>query len=194
MSPQNLSDTEIIKHVQQGQHEDWFGLLVERYQARIRAMVAHYIINRDDAYDIMQDVFLEAYRHIQRFDANQDFLPWLRALCRHRILNYFRAQKTHYAAIQKLIQTTLEQELGNGASSDDGTDEARLAALKRCTGKLDPQNQTLLQWRYHAGLAIRDIAQRMDLSVGSISMRLNRMRTLLARCMERELNRVGEGS
>lgn len=192
METNRFTDLEIIKQVQSGQR-DLFGVLVERYYARIRAMVAHYVVNRDDAYDIMQDVFLEAYHHIDRFETDRDFLPWLRSLCRHRILNYFRERKTHYAAIQTLIHQTVERELTGPAARDD-IFEQRIMALRHCTEKLEKKHQHLIELRYQMRVAVKDIAQRLDLSAANVSMRLNRIRTLLARCMERKLNHMEGGT
>ena len=188
MTAGDPTDTDVIARIKQGQVEA-FGILVGRYQARIRALVAHYVINRDDAYDIVQDVFLEAFRHINRFDTDGDFLPWLRAICRHRLLHYFRDMKTRYAAVHHLICRAREQKISERSGQNDISLE-RVAALKRCTHKLGQHHRRLVHLRYHTEATVKDIAKELGQTAAGISMRLYRIRTLLAQCMERELAQV----
>ena len=181
-----MTDIEIIRNVKQGRQEQ-FGLLVRKYQARMRAFASHYVNNSDDVYDLVQDVFVEAFLCMDRFDENSEFLPWLRAICRHRILNYFRSTKTRYKALQTLIVEALsEKTAGNAASGDNGLE--KIKALKKCAGKLKSDYQQLIHSRYYAKIPVKDIAHQLGQTATSVSMLLHRVRLILQRCIERELS------
>ena len=182
-----LTDIEIIQKVKHGQTEQ-FELLVRRYQARMRAFASHYIFNRDDVYDLIQDVFIEAFLNIDSFDENYDFLPWLRAICRHRVLNYFRSTKVRYKAIQTLIAEVFEDKAADDVRCYDNSLE-RIDALKSCIGKLKRDNQELIHKRYYTKVSVKEIASQLDQTAASVSMLLHRIRLVLQRCIQRELSR-----
>ena len=74
MNDESLTDGELVTQVQKG-FSDAFDILVGRHQARMRATVAHYIANREDIFDIVQDTFLDAFRNIDTFVPERAFSP-----------------------------------------------------------------------------------------------------------------------
>ncbi len=45
---------------------------------------------RDDVHDVVQEAFIDAWRGLPRFDAEREFGPWLRAVCRNRVARFLR--------------------------------------------------------------------------------------------------------
>ena len=68
-----------------------FDRIVLAYQARLRGHVARYVPSSQDTYDIVQEVFLEAYRQLSKVDPEKPFGPWLWSICRHRLRLYLSA-------------------------------------------------------------------------------------------------------
>jgi len=180
-----LTDMEVIQQVRDG-NPGAFGVLVRRYQARLRAMVARYIANHDDVYDIVQDTFLEAFLHIDRFDLEEEVLPWLRSLARHRTLNFLRQMHTKRKAVKPLVLQAVREHLTNVSEHHDDSWE-RLQALRGCFSKLTPKYQQMIKLRYTMQVAVKDIAAQYNQSVASISSLLYRIRTNLARCVRHKL-------
>jgi len=182
-----LTDNELVLQVRQGQAEA-FSVLIGRYQARMRALAAHYVANRDDVYDIVQDVFLEAFGNLDAFDPDRDFVAWLRSICRHRVMNHFRHARVRQTAIQSLIGEALEEKIERLGGRSDNSIE-RIEALKGCVKKLSQKYKQLIHLRYHAHVAVKNIAEHLGQTAAGTSMLLHRIRTILARCIERELAR-----
>ncbi len=182
-----LTDNELVLQARAGQAEA-FSVLIGRYQGRIRALAAHYIASRDDVYDIVQDVFLEAFRHLDAYDLDREFVTWLRSICRHRVMNHFRRSKVHQSALQSLINDALVEKVERLEGKSDDSLE-RIEALKGCVKKLGPKHKQLIYLRYHAHAAVKDIAENLGQTAAGTSMLLHRIRTILARCVERELAR-----
>jgi len=182
---ETLTDNELILQTRDGQAEA-FSVLIGRYQARMRALAAHYVANRDDVYDIVQDVFLEAFRNLDAFDPDHEFVTWLRSICRHRVMNHFRRTKVHRSAMQSLISEALAEKLERLSGRSDNSIE-RIEALKGCVKRLGPKHRQLIHLRYHAHAAVKDIAENLGQTAAGTSMLLHRVRTILARCIERKL-------
>jgi RNA polymerase sigma-70 factor (ECF subfamily) len=136
----------------------------------------------------VQDVFLEAFRHLEAFDPDRDFVAWLRSICRHRVMNHFRHTKVHQEALQSLIGEALEGKMERLDGLSDNSLE-RIEALTGCVKKLSQKYRQLIHLRYHAHVAVKDIAEQFGQTAAGTSMLLHRIRTILARCIARELAR-----
>ena len=182
-----LTDSEVVQQVQNGNSQA-FDLLMRRHQARMRATVARYVCNREDVFDIVQDVFLDAFRHIDTFDRQQEFLPWLRTICRNRMLNYFRKTKRHNSAIQLLITEAAQKRL-IVSEHYNSLNLERVRALNSCFGKLTHKYQDIIRLRYQAHMTVKDMALQLNRGSASVSSLLYRIRATLARCVQKELAR-----
>lgn len=73
-----LEDTDevIAARIQAGYQND-VGILIDRYEPKLRRYLEKNIRTRDDVTDIVQEVFIKAYINIHRFDTKQRFSPWI---------------------------------------------------------------------------------------------------------------------
>jgi RNA polymerase sigma-70 factor (ECF subfamily) len=178
-------ERELARRAKEGDREA-FGDLVRLYQARLRAYTARYVPGPEDVFDIVQDAFIDALDHLDRFDLARDFGPWLRAICRHRMLNHFRSRRTGRSAAAALVDQALEE--SRGPMEDDlEAAGARLKALQRCLGRLEPSHRELIDQRYRREVPLADLARRMGRSAAALAMALLRIRAALQKCMERGL-------
>src|SRR5712671_5281702 len=139
----DMDERELIRQAQKGDR-DAFGGLVALYQARLRAFVARYVSRPDEVFDIVQDGFIDAMEHLERFDPAKEFGPWLRAICRNRMLNHFRSNKVRQNAAAALVDAALQETWG--AMEDDLEEGAeRVAALRRCVDKLEKSQRELIE-------------------------------------------------
>lgn len=80
---------------------DAFETLVTRYQASLLALAANMLGDRDEARDVAQETFLQAYSGLVRFDRARDFKTWLLAIGVKRCLDRLRRKKTFLKYFQK---------------------------------------------------------------------------------------------
>ena len=182
-------EIERVHRARQGDREA-FGDLVRLYQARLRAYVARYVPRPDDVFDIVQDAFLDALEHLDRFDPSREFGPWLRTICRNRMLNHFRSCRTARGAAAALVDRALEESRGPMEDDLEATGE-RLKALQRCMSRLEPAQRELLDLRYRRGVPLAEAARRLGRSAAALAMALLRVRAALQKCMERGMEATG---
>ena len=184
----DMDERELIRKAQQGDR-DAFGQLVALYQARLRAFVARYVSRPDEVFDIVQDGFIDAMEHLDRFDVAKEFGPWLRAICRNRMLNHFRSNKVRQNAAAALVDAALQETWGSMEDDlDDGAE--RVSALKRCVDKLEKSQRELLELRYRREVPLNELAKKVGRSAAALSMSLFRLRAILEKCMEQGLERA----
>lgn len=157
-----------------------FSELVRLHQARLRALAALSIADRDDVLDIVQESFVDAWRGLPGFAQEREFGPWLRAICRNRVLKHLRARIPRRRRELALVDEALLE----APPADDERPEDRLAALRRCLDGLDAGHRRLLERRYHDGRAVADLAGELGKTPNAVSMILLRIKAALQRCVE----------
>ena len=177
-----LSDDALVEAARQGQREA-FDTLVARHQATLRVQAARYLVSGDDVLDVVQDAFFSAYRHLERFETDRPFLPWLRQILRNRILNLLRDRAVERSRPLALVDDALADASQSAADADGG----ELEAMRDCLKGLEAKARDLLDRRHVQGLAVQEIAQAIGRSPGSVSMLLLRIRSTLSACVQRRL-------
>lgn len=175
-------EKEFLKNAREGRTED-FGHIVLLYEGRLRAYASRFVSNRDDVGDIVQDAFLDALRYLSRYDPGRDFGAWIYAICKNRILNYFRSRRVRRSVQLSVVDEALEERMSTmDVEEDDGED--RVTAIRECMTKLRDEHRELISRRYGDRVAVKDIAEALRQSAASVSMRLMRLRDTLRRCLE----------
>jgi len=86
---QELTDEEVAKRVQAGQSEA-FGLIVERYEAKLFRYGKKFLSNHENIEDVVQEVFIKVYQNIQSFDSSQKFSPWIYRIAHNTYVNVLK--------------------------------------------------------------------------------------------------------
>ena len=79
-------ETQLILQAQGG-NRDAFGKLVELYGRRIYYAAYSFLHNVDDASDVVQEVFLRAFKNLSSFDTSRAFYPWLYRIAKNLCIN-----------------------------------------------------------------------------------------------------------
>src|SRR5919206_675598 len=85
------SDERLITLVRRGNHHA-FEALVARYQSRLLAFCRHMLSSREDAEDVLQEVFAAAFNAMLADERPINVRPWLYRIARNRSLNHLRRQ------------------------------------------------------------------------------------------------------
>ena len=86
------SDEKLVALVRRGNHAA-FEALVARYHTRLAAFCRHMLGSREDAEDVLQEVFVAAFNALQADDREVLVRPWLYRIARNRSLNHLRRQQ-----------------------------------------------------------------------------------------------------
>lgn len=86
------SDARLVEDVRQG-HQEAFGHLVRRYEARLISVIFRFVRDRELARDLAQETFLRGYQRLDQFDPSRRFGPWLFRIGVNLTLDYLRRRK-----------------------------------------------------------------------------------------------------
>jgi RNA polymerase sigma factor (sigma-70 family) len=191
------SDERLVALIRRGNHHA-FEALMSRYQARLLAFCRHMLACKEDAEDVLQEVFAAAFNAIQADDRTLNVRPWLYRIARNRSLNHLR--RTQAIGVDSMDVHYSD----NGQTTADRVhkrEEFRL--LLADVGELPETQRTALLLREIDALSYEQIAEAMDTTVPSVKSLLVRARVSLAEAAESrqlscdevrlELGEVAEG-
>jgi RNA polymerase sigma-70 factor (ECF subfamily) len=159
-----VDEKEIIVRAQAGDREA-FRLLVEQHAALGSRTARVLLANPSDAEDASQEAWLDAWRALPRFELGRPFRPWLVTLVANRCRMKARRERPEVAFDEALIS-----EAGQGV--EVGTDFD--GELQEALDSLEPGQRQVLALRYYADLQLEEIAEAMDVPLGTVKSRLHR--------------------
>src|SRR6201989_1673533 len=172
------SDERLIALVRRGNHSA-FEALVARYQSRLLAFCRHMLGSREDAEDVLQEVFAASFNAILADDRPINVRPWLYRIARNRSLNHLRRA-------QAIGVDSMDHHLSeHGASTADKVHERE--EFRLLVGDIQdlPETQkTALVLREMDALSYDQIAEAMETTVPSVKSLLVRARVSLAESSE----------
>ena len=158
-----------------------FALLVEKYKARLFALVYAKVGQFEDAEDITQDVFLNAYRKLSTLRRWDNFYAWLYSIASNRCKEFHRAEK------RKVDPAFLSDQSENyQADMDAHAEKLRNEQIHEALASLPEIHRQVLVLRYMAGMESKEIARTLRVSPNTVNQRLLRARTRLKAVLNEE--------
>jgi len=178
-------DRQLIAECLGGQR-DAFGLLVTRYQARLYNAAIRLVDNPEDAADVVQDAFLNAFQSLHSFKGDAEFFTWL----------YRIAFNTAISLKRKKRATVSLEAAGpdGGIDPDDPSEYVKPGlALERSEDerqlqdamvRLSHEHREVLVLKDIEGMRYEDIAEILKVPIGTIRSRLHRARLELRELLQ----------
>ena len=191
------SDERLIALVRRGNHHA-FEALVARYQARLLAFCRHMLSSKEDAEDVLQEVFAAAFNAILADERAINVRPWLYRIARNRSLNHLR--RTQAVGVDSMDVHLSEH---GQTTADKVHRREEFRQLIADVQELPETQRTALLLREIDALSYEQIAEAMETTVPSVKSLLVRARVSLAEAAEarllsceevrQELGEVAEG-
>ncbi len=172
------SDERLIALTRRGHHAA-FEVLCSRYQSRLLAFCRHMLASKEDAEDVLQEVFAAAFNAVLADDRPINVRPWLYRIARNRSLNHLRR---HTA--QGVDSMDVHFAEGGISTSDKVLRRESFRELIGDVHHLPETQRTALLLREIDAMSYEQIAQAMETTVPSVKSLLVRARISLAEAAE----------
>ena len=185
--PMIHDDKALAKLAGQGD-QNAFAQLVERYSRLVYTLAVSRVGNHHDAEEIAQTVFFKVWRALPEFRGEAAFSTWLYRTAVNTSTDFLR-QKGRREAALSLDDPDLPQTAHPGQGpAEAALENERRHALSRGIDALPDQARTILLLREYQGLSYEEIADALDLPLGTVRSRLARARTSLANILRKDGN------
>ncbi|MCL2325465.1 MAG: sigma-70 family RNA polymerase sigma factor [Proteobacteria bacterium] len=186
----NSSDEQLVLKIQAGDMQA-FELLFWRYKDRVIAAVYAIVRNRQDALEISQECFIRVYKNIHKFQPETKFFPWVYRIAYNLSVDRYRRRRTAKEVefdndFQKnFASADIHQPQSLGANPDRVYARAELREqIHSAMGMLSEKHRAIIVLREVDGLTYEEIAQTLEIQVGTVMSRLHHARRNLQRALK----------
>jgi RNA polymerase sigma-70 factor (ECF subfamily) len=162
-----------------------FDALILRHQDRVYNMAYRMLGNREDALDLSQEVFLTVFRSLGRFEAKARFSTWLYRVTVNRGRDELRrrgsVKHTRPQSIDAARNGENPREIASAGPPppEEAVGREMRERVEEAIGDLPADTRDVLVLRDREDLSYEEIAEILEIPVGTVRSRLNRARTLL---------------
>lgn len=174
-----MGDSDFIQQLKQ-HDQGAFKQLVLKYQQMVLNICLGYVRNRDDAWDLAQEVFLDVHIQIDKFRSDAKLSTWIYKIAVNKSLNYIRDNKKAKSNLRLVPNTKNElPEINIPAGKEQQSDykienEERKKRLDSAIGSLPQNQQSAFILSKFDDKSYREIAEIMDVSLSSVESLLFR--------------------
>jgi len=174
---EQLTDEEIVSIIRSGE-TDSFGILVERYDAKMKRYARKFLFGYEDAEDIVQQVFIKAFVNIRSFDTEKKFSSWLYRIAHNEFINAIRKKKRE--PLPFFDSDILFPHLAAKESADKEIKEQELhQIIDKCLDKVSAKYREPLVLYYFEELNYKEIANILRIPVSTVGIRMIKAKKIL---------------
>lgn len=164
---ERTADTQVeflVDRIKKGDREA-FMRLVAAYQQKVFILAYSMVRDREDALDLVQEVFLRLYEKIQSYRAGESFQAWLMQIARNLSIDFLRRQKTR----KKDSLEALDLDRADLATDREDPDRFQTGELIHRAVLALPEKQRLVFILHHFDeLKYEEIADRLGIALGTV--------------------------
>jgi RNA polymerase sigma-70 factor (ECF subfamily) len=180
-------EAEIMTELRSGS-EAAFDWLVTYYHAPVYAVISGILRNPNDASDVTQEVFLKAFRGIRAFRHGSTLKTWLYRIAVRESLNYkrwfWRHLRFQSSIEEEQLYGSAEVEDGGASPFDELASREIQQVVQQALGEVQPVFRAAVILRDLEGLSYEEVAEVLDVSVGTVKSRILRGRRMLREILE----------
>jgi RNA polymerase sigma factor (sigma-70 family) len=160
------TDEELLEKFFHGENPDYaFNLIVRQYQQQVYWHVRRLVISHEDASDIVQDVFIKAWKALNKFRGDSGLFTWLYRIATNESLSFLKRKRRRFL----LPLVDLERQLAETLEADvhyDGNEMEK--KIQKAILSLPEKQRAVFNLRYYDEMKYEDMAKVLDTSEGAL--------------------------
>jgi len=182
-----LDDRELATLAARGR-EAAFRELLKRYERPVFSLIYRMVRDRTLAEDLAQEAFIRAFNAIGSYNTGYKFSNWIFKIANNHTIDHLRKRKLDTVSIHGSPHATTQEEISRSGVVLESGDESPLdlvvhkelgGQIEEAIGELREEYRTVILLRHVEGYAYEEIAEVMDLPLGTVKTYLHRARNEL---------------
>ncbi len=174
------TDEQLVDKYLHEQRPEHFEALMRRYERELFTFLRRFLGSVQHAEDVFQGTFLSVHLRISQFEPGKRFRPWLYAIASNKAIDFMRRNKRHQATSLDGVskQNDADEALAGRIPSREATPEEIAlrsetnSRVRLAVSQLNEQTQQLIQLAFYQSLKYADIAEILDIPVGTVKSRV----------------------
>lgn len=163
------TDTELIDALKAGKHSA-LSILYDRYGKFVYRLALHILKNSQEAEDLTQEIFLALWRSHTYNPARGSLSSFLTTMTRSRAIDKLRSRGRNLKFLDSWRQN-MPSEISSDSPFEHVALGERSQQLHSALGQLSPDQRQVLEMAYYEGLSLSEIAQKLDIPLGTVKTR-----------------------
>ncbi len=173
-----------------------FAELLSRYRAPVFNLCLRMLKNRDDAEDIAQEVFIKVFGMLERYDERYAFRSWLFKIAANQCIDFIRKNRVKLLSLDEPMKyqgEEIEREFPDERETPDQELEREQLGeiLMAIASELPPHYRSMIVLRHQEQLSYDEIAEILDLPLGTVKARIHRARAMMKEKLRRRRLALG---
>ncbi|MEZ4104365.1 MAG: RNA polymerase sigma factor [Candidatus Paceibacterota bacterium] len=170
-----------------------FGFIVERYEAKLKRYINRLgVKNPDDQLDVLQEIFIKAYKNLNSFDRSLSFSAWIYRIAHNEAISWYRK---HTVRPEGHLIADSDEVLKLIDSSDDTPDIAfdqkiNIEEVGKALERIDEKYKQVLILRYFEHLEYDEISDVLKIPIGSVGTLIHRGKKQLLNALNQDYIRI----
>ena len=152
-----------LHHKKGGEFMESFEQLLIEHRGAVERYVRYRISSKSDADDVLQEVYISAFRRFEQLRKAESFKPWILSIARNKCVDFMRSRPDELA-FDELPENAIAQSRF-GLIGD--------SAVAETLDMLSFNDKQVLELCYYSGLKQTEIAQKLRIPLGTVKSRLN---------------------
>lgn len=189
LSDKGKKDLQLVEAAIAGQ-QSAYGELMDRYRDSIYFMMLKMVKNSDDADDLTIEAFGKAFNRLEQYSPSFAFSTWLFKIASNNCIDFIRKKRIQVSSLDTGFSTDNGEMIYIDAKSNTLDPEEtymqnqKIKHMRLLVSKLKPRYRELVEKRYFEELSYEEIAEELNLPLGTVKAQLFRARDFLANLIE----------
>jgi RNA polymerase sigma-70 factor (ECF subfamily) len=189
LSDKGKIDLALVEKALNG-NQSAYAELMNKYRESIYFMMLKMIRKEDDAEDLTIEAFGKAFNRLHQYSPSYAFSTWLFKIASNNAIDFIRKKRIKVTSMDSAYTNSDGENVGIDVESSERDPEEvtihleKVKHMREIVKTLKPRYRHLIEKRYFEELSYEEIAQEMDLPLGTVKAQLFRARAFLADLME----------
>jgi len=174
-------DNGLIKLVRSG-HPELYAEIVERYEKKLFSYIYRLVGNKEETEDILQNVFVKAYRNIKTFDIKRKFSSWIYRIAHNESINFLKKKnKKKFISWEDIVASKDKMETKSDEKSpiDIWIRKESAIEVQEALEKIPEKYRKVLMLRYFSEKSYEKIGKIINSPVNTVGTLINRAKKKL---------------
>lgn len=190
LSEKAVYDYNLIRAALDNADQKAYAELMGRYRDSVYFMLLKMVNNKDDADDLTIEAFGKAFKRLHQYTPNYAFSTWLFKIASNNCIDFIRRKKMVTFSIDKTFENEEGSEMAMDIKAEGMNPEEsimkkqKVKHMHEVVEKLKPRYRVLVEMRYFDELSYEEIAEKLELPLGTVKAQLFRAREFLANILK----------
>jgi RNA polymerase sigma factor (sigma-70 family) len=193
--PKAVDDFKLVQSAINGDQKA-YAILLNRYRNSVFHTMYKMVNNRDDADDLTIEAFGKAFRKLPTYAPNYAFSTWLFKIAINNCIDHIRKKRLQTLSMDDTIMPDSDREFSHNITDYEPDPEQRmihdqkLRHVRSMVEKMNVKYRTMIELRYYEELSYEEIAQELNLPLGTVKAQLFRAKEILYQQLQTKASRA----